>query len=92
MVIVSFKTQSPIVASADTTFPTSQYYPLVGKVVRLIEDYDLVMVEDRMTGDGWVFTGIEDWMIGDDIAMVMDDRGTHDDNCDDIIVSIRYFI
>lgn len=67
----------------------SHMYLTEGKIVDLIDDYDLVTVE---TPDGnlWVFTGIEDWMIGDDVVMAMDDSATPHELSDDWIVSVRY--
>lgn len=65
-------------------------YPDVGEVIELIDDYDLVVFETR-DGNQWVFEGIEDWFVGDKIAVAFDDNGTRNDRSDDWIVSVGYF-
>lgn len=67
-----------------------EIYPDVGEVIDLLEDYDLVVFETR-DGNQWVFEGIEDWFVGDKIAVVFNDSGTRADRSDDWIVSARYF-
>lgn len=78
-----------IPASADVV-QRPEIYPDVGEVIDLLEDYDLVVFETR-DGNQWVFEGIEDWFVGDKIAVVFNDSGTRADRSDDWIVSVRYF-
>lgn len=55
-------------ASADT-------YPAAGVVVGFEHELDIVLVEES-NGTIWAFEGIEDWQIGDFVALLMDDSGT----------------
>ena len=87
--IIFFKAQSPITANADAR--ASVYYPLTAKVTGFSSESDMVFAESN-DGNIWCFTGIEDWMIGDRCAMVMNDSGTPNDVDDDWIVAVRYFI
>lgn len=66
----------------------SNMYLACGEIVELIDDYDLVTVETQ-DGNLWVFSGIEDWMVGDNVVMAMDDSATSDVS-DDWILSVRY--
>lgn len=66
----------------------SHMYLACGEIVELIDDYDLVTVETQ-DGNLWVFSGIEDWMVGDNVVMAMDDSATSDIS-DDWILSVRY--
>lgn len=63
-------------------------YANVGIITRLDEDENLIFVEDCL-GFVWCFEGIEDWDIGDMVAMVFDDMGT-ELIFDDEIISMRY--
>ena len=63
-------------------------YPLAGIVTGIDRDTDAVEWTDY-SGNEWSFYGIEDWMIGDGVAAIMDDNGT-ENVADDAIVSVRY--
>lgn len=63
-------------------------YPLAGTVTGLDRDADVVEWTD-CAGLVWGFTGVEDWMIGDGVAAIMDDNGTAT-VYDDVIVTVRY--
>jgi len=63
-------------------------YPHVAVVVDTDEVDDSVYLCD-FNGELWKFYGVEDWMVGDIAAMIMDDRGTPE-IAGDRIVSVRY--
>ena len=63
-------------------------YPRSGIVTRIDADADVVEWTDG-AGLVWSMTGVDDWMIGDGIAAIMDDNGT-ETIYDDVIVSARY--
>lgn len=64
-------------------------YPNSGIVTDIYPEADMVIVATS-TGSRWSFRGVEDWMVGDNAAMIMDDNGTPDYVFDDEIVSVRY--
>lgn len=66
----------------------SELYAKSGIVTRVDRKTDTVTFADR-SGNEWQFTGAEDWMVGDHIAVVMDDCGT-ETIFDDRVVSVRY--
>jgi hypothetical protein len=63
-------------------------YPAVGVVFELDRENDLVVFED-CTGNLWAMEGIEDWMVGDIGALLMNDMETNT-IYDDEIVMVRY--
>ena len=63
-------------------------YPNAGIVIELDEPNDLVYFR-TFNGQEWCFEGIEDWQIGDYIAVIFSDKGT-DTIYDDEIVKVRY--
>ncbi len=67
---------------------THTQYPRAGHVTALDRDADVVTWTDA-AGLDWSFYGVEDWMIGDTVAAIMDDMGTQ---CvtDDEIVAVRF--
>ena len=67
--------------------PQSQVYPRTA-IVSSIEN-DAVVVTDSV-GFDWVFSGSEDYMIGDVVSLVMDDNRTPDSILDDKIVDVLY--
>ena len=67
----------------------SNYYPMMGMVIDFDYDNDTVFVVD-CAGFIWGFYEIDDWNIGDYVALMMDDNNTPDDIFDDIIVMVRY--
>ena len=77
-------------ASCLDTDEWASVYPAVGEVVAVHHDYDMVIVKTR-DGNQWVFTPVDDWEIGDNVCMAMDDSGTPDDLTDDWIIAVRYF-
>ena len=64
-------------------------YARVVVVTNLNFDEDIVEVEDAI-GFIWEFDGVEDYAIGDIIAMVMMDRGSPDTILDDEILDTSY--
>lgn len=71
------------------TLPTVEnYYPLTALVVDFNEEEDVVICEDY-AGNIWEFEGIEDWMEGDLVSLLMDSKGTPL-IFDDEILLVRY--
>lgn len=64
-------------------------YPKCGVVYALEYAEDAVIVQD-FTGELWEFYGIEDWMVGDIVAMTMLDAGLPDYIWDDEIIAAVY--
>ena len=65
-----------------------KYYPTMAIITELQWESDTVVLTD-LAGRVWEFTGIEDWNLGDFVAMIMDRKGTvivYDDE----IVAVRY--
>ena len=69
--------------------PESKTYPNAGVVVDLNTAQDLVTIS---TGSGMLyeFYGVEDLLIGDMVAVTMDDNGTPDSVLDDKIIDSKY--
>lgn len=67
----------------------SETYPMAGIITSLDAKNDLVTVS---TGSGLLydFYGVEDYAVGDIVAMTMDDNGTADSALDDKIIAARY--
>lgn len=63
-------------------------YAMNGTVTGIDRVKDIVIFTDY-NGFDWSFCGVEDWMIGDGVAVVMDDNGTPI-IFDDEIVNVRY--
>lgn len=72
---------------ANTT-PKVNYYPLTTVVSSVEHSTDTVEVEDG-NRTIWVFTGCEDWQIGDTCSLIMSDNGTTN-IYDDEIVKTKY--
>ena len=72
------------VACADAIF-----YGRAAIVVELDYINDIVTVEDKV-GFTWDWEGCEDYMIGDQVVMVMMTAGDPDTILDDIIVDFSY--
>lgn len=70
------------------TMAYADIYPTTMIVVELDNQHDIVICED-FNGNQWAFEGIEDWMIGDIVSMIMEDMGTAQ-IYDDIIVMTQY--
>lgn len=66
----------------------SRMYPLAVTVAGFDFESDSVIFEDG-SGEQWLYRGIEDWMIGDRAACLMDSCGT-EDIYDDLILTARY--
>lgn len=67
---------------------SAELYPAVGVVDSIDFKNDLVTFEDY-NGNLWAIEGIEDWMVGDMGALLMDDMGTAI-IYDDVIVMAHY--
>ena len=63
-------------------------YPLTAVVMEVNHKEDYILCVDY-TGNEWAIDGAEDWMVGDIIAMIMDECGT-DEIFDDAIVDYTY--
>ena len=62
--------------------------PLSARIVSINETADEITAEDS-NGNLWGFTGIEDYALGDTVALIMNSKGTPNIK-DDEIVSSRY--
>lgn len=51
--------------------------------------FDMVEISTA-TNIHYVFEGVEDWALGDFVAVTMNDNGTPNDVTDDIIVNVTY--
>lgn len=61
-------------------------YPSCGIVTEIEND---VVIYTEFNGNRFGFYGVEDWVLGDIVATVMDDNGTPKVN-DDVILFARY--
>ena len=68
--------------------PTGEKYALSAQVVECDASTDTVVCEDY-TGNLWEFDGVDDWEVGDYVALLMNDCGTSS-IYDDEIISARY--
>lgn len=75
-------------AAAPVTAPAENLYAMTAIVTGLDSESDTVVVKNSV-GLTWEFSGIEDYLIGDVVSMVMDNKGT-DIVFDDEILSVRY--
>lgn len=73
---------------AKSTAPKHEQYPKAGIVTAIDRDADTVTFTDG-AGLDWSFYGVEDYMVGDYVAAIMDDNGT-ENVLDDEIVTVRY--
>lgn len=64
-------------------------YPNAGRIESVDEKTDTFRIVDD-AGDIWEMYGIEDFQVGDNVAMIMDSNGTEDTIYDDIVLSVRY--
>ena len=65
-----------------------EVYPMAVTVVDISEALDVVTVKDT-NENLWQFHGIEDYMVGDVVACIVDTNGTPEIK-DDIIIQTRY--
>lgn len=63
-------------------------YPNVGIVTEVNTESDTVYWSDG--NNDWYFYGVEDWMVGDGIAVIMSDEGTEEITDDRIVRNPRY--
>lgn len=75
--------------TAKAAAPQSSIYPNAMIVDEIDRAADVVYIK-TCTGLVYSFEGVEDWMIGDLAAVIMDDNGTPENVKDDIILDIRY--
>ena len=68
--------------------PKPQLYPSTAIVVSVDRENDVVTCVDG-NGEKWEFTEADDWLVGDLVSMLMNDKGTPS-IYDDEIVSVRY--
>ena len=67
----------------------SNIYPECLQIVEINQAADIVQGK---TCSGLIFSfyGVEDYMLGDLVAVIMDDNGTPESVLDDIIIDVRY--
>lgn len=65
-----------------------EVYPMAVTVVDISEALDVVTVKDS-NENLWQFHGVEDYMVGDVVACIVDTNGTPEIK-DDIIIQTRY--
>lgn len=63
-------------------------YPATMKVTEINTTTDVVTMETA-TGHMYEMTGVEDYLVGDLVSLIMDDKGTADIT-DDAILDARY--
>ena len=68
--------------------PVAKTYANTACVMAISTGTDTVIVED-FNGNLWAFYGVEDWLEGDCVSLVMSDAGT-EEIYDDEILSVRY--
>ena len=71
---------------AITTTATAETYPQTFIVTDTTDD---ILTLETFTGHTFQAYGVEDYMVGDMVAAIMDDNGT-DNITDDIILQLRY--
>ena len=64
-------------------------YARVAVITNLDFNEDIVEVEDAV-GFIWEFEGVEDYMIGDVVAMIMQSDGSPETILDDVILNVTY--
>ena len=64
-------------------------YPECLQVVEINQATDIVQGK-TCSGLIYSFYGVEDYMLGDLVAVIMDDNGTPESVLDDIIIDVRY--
>ena len=67
----------------------SEFYPRCAVVTDINEVEDIVTCED-FAGVIWQFYGVEDFKVGDLVAMLLWDCGTSDSIFDDEIIDVVY--
>ena len=80
---------SGIVMCACTNEPEHNVYPRAAFVNEIKLKDDIVVFEDG-AGFAWECQTIEDWVVGDVVAMLMDDNGTPNSIYDDYIIAVEY--
>ena len=65
-----------------------EVYPMAVTVVDISEALDVVTVKDS-NENLWQFHGVEDYMVGDVVACIVDTNGTPEIK-DDVIIQTRY--
>lgn len=64
-------------------------YPSVLVVTEIDNNSDEVIITD-CNGFIYCFNGIEDWEIGDTVAVIFSDNGTENNILDDKIIDVKY--
>lgn len=68
--------------------PASTLYPMTAIVTEILETKNAVIIKNY-NGQEWTFEGIEDWIVGDVCALIMDNQNTPEIK-DDVIVQVKY--
>ena len=78
---------SPLLFKTETKH--SKEYPQTMVVTSVNETLDFVVIETA-TGFSYIFNGVEDYEVGDVVAVTMNDNTTENDITDDKIVEVRF--
>ena len=76
-----------LITSISMALCNAEIYPNCGVVSELNYKQDIVYFTD-FTGNIWGFYGIEDWQIGDIVAVIMNDMNTMIIYDDEIIMAV----
>lgn len=75
--------------TGENTAPRPEIYPDAMVVDEIDKENDIVYIK-TCAGNIYSFYGVEDWMVGDIVAVIMSDNGTPETITDDIIITTRY--
>lgn len=84
--VITF-TIAVLITSISMALCNAEMYPNYGVVSELDYKQDIVYFTD-FTGNIWSFYGIEDWQIGDIVAVIMDNMNTMIIYDDEIIMAV----
>ena len=68
--------------------PAPTLYPMTAIITEILENENTVIIKNY-NGQEWTFKGVEDWIVGDVCALIMDNQNTPEIK-DDVIVEVRY--
>ena len=69
-----------------TTYTPNELYGNTGEVIQIYNE--CIKIKDR-TGNIWIWTDVEDWLVGDKLVMTIFDNGTQTIK-DDKIIKLTY--
>lgn len=88
-VIIALASAAIISAATATAPKTEQLYPTAGIVSNVDRGANVVTV--KTYGAEYSFAEVDDWCVGDEVAMIMSDNGTQKIT-DDYVIDYRYII